>query len=58
MRRGYHSAFRFPKEGMDKPDSYHWQTPYVFAILELNPARLPSKIDEALRAIKERLGTP
>jgi hypothetical protein len=43
---------------MNNPLTYPWQTAYVSAFLELNPARAPEKLHTALRAIQERMREP
>src|ERR1700685_1151033 len=47
------------KDGpMTDPKTYSWQAAYVFAILEIDPAKMLSRIEEALKTIDERLRTP
>ncbi len=42
---------------MTDSKGYSWQVPYVSAILEIDPDRMLSRIDEAWKAIDERLST-
>lgn len=43
---------------MTDPKTYSWQAAYVFAILEIDPAKMLSRIEEALKTIDERVRTP
>jgi hypothetical protein len=40
---------------MNSPTVYRWQTPYDSAVLEMDLARVPTRVKEALGAIEERL---
>jgi hypothetical protein len=42
---------------MNSPITYSWQGAYQCAVLETESARVASRIEAALRAIEERLGT-
>jgi hypothetical protein len=40
---------------MNSPTVYRWQTPYDSAVLEMDLARIPTRVKDALSAIEERL---
>jgi hypothetical protein len=40
---------------MTGPTVYPWQTTYDSAVLEMDLARMPDRVKEALKAIEERL---
>jgi hypothetical protein len=40
---------------MNSQTVYRWQTPYDSAVLEVDLARIPTRVKEALSAIEERL---
>jgi D-serine deaminase-like pyridoxal phosphate-dependent protein len=42
---------------MTDSKTYSWQARYLSAILEIDPTKMLDRIDEALRAIDERLRT-
>jgi hypothetical protein len=42
---------------MNKSMSYWWQGAYECAVLETNPARMATLIDDALYAIEQRVGS-
>jgi hypothetical protein len=39
-------------------DAHSWQSAYKYAELEPDPARMPHRIETALKAIEERLRLP
>jgi hypothetical protein len=39
-------------------DAQSWQSAYKYAVLEPDPARMPHRIEVALKAIEERLRLP
>jgi hypothetical protein len=42
---------------MNNSTTYCWQGAYQCAVLETDPARMASRIDDALRAIEQRVGS-
>ncbi len=42
---------------MNNSTTYSWQGAYQCAVLETNPARMAGRIDDALRAMRERVGS-
>ena len=40
---------------MTGPAIYRWQTTYDSAVLEMDPVQMPDRVNEALKAIDERL---
>jgi hypothetical protein len=46
------------KDSMADLRANSWQAPYLSASLEIDPTKMLSRMDEALKAIDERLRTP
>jgi len=42
---------------MNNSITYSWQEAYQCAVLETNPAQMAQRIDDALRAIEQRVGS-
>jgi hypothetical protein len=39
-------------------EPHSWQSAYKYAVLEADPARMPHRIETALKAIEDRLSRP
>lgn len=38
--------------------AYPWRTPFLCAVFETDPAKMPARISKATKAIEARLGQP